>query len=117
MGKRHGVVILMVLMFVSTSAQAMETRAVSDKVSLLYDGSTAICSATCKGANTSDKVEATLTLVCKGETVASWSKSGVYSIALSEKCKVVPGRTYTLKLNYTINGVAKPEKSVTRVCQ
>ena len=47
----------------------------------LYDGSTAICSATCKGANTSDKVEATLTLVCKGETVASWSKSGVYSIA------------------------------------
>ena len=100
MGKRLGVVILMVLMFVSTSAQAMETRAVSDK-----------------GANTSDKVEATLTLVCKGETVASWSKSGVYSIALSEKCKVVPGRTYTLKLNYTINGVAKPEKSVTKVCQ
>lgn len=45
MGKRLGVVILMVLMFVSTSAQAMETRAVSDKVSLLYDGSTAICSA------------------------------------------------------------------------
>lgn len=107
----------MVLMFVSTSAQAMETRAVSDKVSLLYDGTTAICSATCKGANTSDKVEATLTLVCKGETVASWSKSGVYSIALSEECKVVPGKTYTLKLNYTINGVAKPEKSVTKICQ
>ena len=48
MGKRLGVVIFMVLMFVSTSAQAMETRAVSDKVSLLYDGTTAICSATCR---------------------------------------------------------------------
>lgn len=54
MGKRLGVVILMVLMFVSTSAQAMETRAVSDKVSLLYDGSTAICSATCVSVKAED---------------------------------------------------------------
>lgn len=117
MGKRLGVVIIMVLMIVSTSAHAMETRAVSDKVSLIYDGTTAICSATCKGSNTSDKVEATLTLISKGKTVASWSKSGVYSVAISEECKVVRGMTYTLKLSYSINGAAKPEKSVTKICQ
>ena len=30
---------------------------------------------------------------------------------------LLQGKTYTLKLNYSINGTAKPEKSVTKTCR
>ena len=117
MGKRIAAVLLLVVMVLSTSVQALEPLAVSDTISLSFDGTTAICSATCKGSRTDDKVKATLTLVSGGKTVASWSASDSYSFSISESCEVVQEKTYTLKLNYSVNGTAKPEKSVTKTCR
>ena len=117
MGKRILALILMAVMMLTMGAQAVDTFAVKDTISLSFDGTTAICSATCKGSNTDDKVKATLTLVSEGKTVASWSASDSYSASISESCEVVQGKTYTLKLNYSINGTAKPEKSVTKTCR
>lgn len=102
--------------YVYTSAYALEPLAVRDVISLSFDGTTAICSATCKGSNSNDKVEATLMLVSDGKTLASWSTAGNYSVSISEKYQVVRGKSYTLKLNYSVNGVSKPEKSVTKTC-
>lgn len=116
MGKRILATMLLVMMVLTMGAQAMDTFAVTDSISLSFDGTTAICSATCKGSKTSDKVEATLTLVSGGKTVDSWSASGSYSVSIFERCEVNQGKTYTLKLNYSINGTAKPEKSVTKTC-
>lgn len=107
MGKRILALILMAVMMLTMGAQAVDTFAVKDTISLSFDGTTAICSATCKGSNTDDKVKATLTLVSEGKTVASWSASDSYSASISESCEVVQGKTYTLKLNYSINGTAK----------
>ena len=117
MGKRILALILMAVMMLTMGAQAVDTFAVKDTISLSFDGTTAICSATCQGSNTDDKVKATLTLVSEGKTVASWSASDSYSASISESCEVVQGKTYTLKLNYSINGTAKPEKSVTKTCR
>lgn len=75
MGKRILALILMAVMMLTMGAQAVDTFAVKDTISLSFDGTTAICSATCKGSNTDDKVKATLTLVSEGKTVASWSAS------------------------------------------
>ena len=117
MGKRILALILMAVMMLTMGAQAVDTFAVKDNVSLNFDGTTAICSAACKGSRTDDKVKATLTLVSGGKTVASWSASDSSSVSIPESCEVVPGKTYTLKLNYSINGTAKPEKSVTKTCR
>ena len=117
MGKRILALILMAVMMLTMGAQAVDTFAVKDNVSLNFDGTTAICSAACKGSRTDDKVKATLILVSGGITVASRSASDSYSVSISESCEVVQGKTYTLKLNYSINGTAKPEKSVTKTCR
>ena len=95
MGKRILALILMAVMMLTMGAQAVDTFAVKDTISLSFDGTTAICSATCKGSNTDDKVKATLTLVSEGKTVASWSASDSYSASISESCEVVQGKTYT----------------------
>lgn len=117
MGKRIVAIMLLLIMVVATNVQAMEPLAVKDRISLSFDGTLAICSATCKGSNSKDKVEATLSLVSDGKTVASWSDSDDYSVSISESCKVNQGKTYTLKLNYSINGIEKPEKTVTKTCR
>ena len=117
MGKRILATMFLVMMVLTMSAQAMDTFAVKDNISLSFDGTTATCSANCKGSKASDEVEATLTLVSGGKTVASWNASGSYSVSISECCEVDQGKTYTLKLNYSINGTTKPEKSVTKTCQ
>ena len=117
MGKRILALILMAVMMLTMGAQAVDTFAVKDNVSLNFDGTTAICSAACKGSRTDDKVKATLTLVSGGKTVASWSVSVSYSVSISESCEVVQGKTYTLKLKYSMNVTAKPEKTVTKTCR
>ena len=95
MGKRILALILMAVMMLTMGAQAVDTFAVKDNVSLNFDGTTAICSAACKGSRTDDKVKATLTLVSGGKTVASWSASDSYSVSISESCEVVQGKTYS----------------------
>ena len=82
MGKRILALILMAVMMLTMGAQAVDTFAVKDNVSLNFDGTTAICSAACKGSRTDDKVKATLTLVSGGKTVASWSASDSYSVSI-----------------------------------
>ena len=42
---------------------------------------------------------------------------GSYRAIVSGQRSVTRGKSYTLKLNYTINGVAQPEQSVTKVCR
>ena len=79
----------------SMGAQAVDTFAVKDTISLSFDGTTAICSATCKGSNTDDKVKATLTLVSEGKTVASWSASDSYSVSINAPAEIRSALTLT----------------------
>ena len=117
MRKRIIAVVVLAVMILATSVQALEPLAVGDTISLSFDGTTAICSATCKGSNANDKVKASLSLSTDGKTVASWSASDDFSVSIFESCEVVYGKTYTLKLNYSINGIMKPGKSVTKTCR
>ena len=73
MGKRILALILMAVMMLTMGAQAVDTFAVKDTVSLNFDGTTAICSAACKGSNTDDKVKATLTLVTNTELNSTYT--------------------------------------------
>ena len=45
--------------------------------------------------------------------IASWSASGKGSVTISKTCKVETKKTYKLVLSATVNGVAKPDVSVT----
>jgi len=84
---------------------------------LFFQGTTAICSAICRGGYATDYVEATLTLYQGSTYIDSWSKSGTGKITLYGECAVESGKTYCLEMAYSINGVEKPVVSVTNTCR
>ena len=85
--------------------------------SLSFDGTTAQCYASCKGGNSTDTVDATITLYQGSTYLDSWSDSGKGSLSVSGECKVQKGKTYKLVLTYAINGVEKPSVTVTNTCR
>lgn len=91
-------------------------KSASAKPSLTFNGTTAVCFASCKGDLSTDTVSATLTLYQGKAYISSWSASGTGRIPVSGECKVEKGKNYTLTLTYSVNGTSKPSVSTTAVC-
>ena len=106
-----------ILLTIGIVAQAVEPRAAGYSLSLTFDETTAVCEASCRGDKSTDYIKATLTLYQGSTYVTSWNGEGSYRAIVSGQRSVTRGKSYTLKLNYTINGVAQPEQSVTKVCR
>lgn len=111
-----GVLLLLLVGILSAQAvQAAQARAGGTPI-LSFNGTTAVCSVTCQGSKTTDKIEATLTLYQGSTYVDSWSGSGTRKVTLSGECKVQSGKTYRLEVAYSINGVDQPSVSTTGTC-
>lgn len=108
--------LLLVCILSAQAAQATEQRAAIGRPDLFFRGTTAICSAICRGNAASDTVEATLTLYQGNTYIDSWSESGDGKITLYGECAVTSGKNYRLELAYSINGADKPVVSVTNYC-
>lgn len=116
MRKRVFALAIPLLLALTLPAYALKARSERIIPSLYFDGTTAVCSASCKADNARDKVEATLTLY-QGETyVDSWSNSGTGRVFVSGSCEVESGKSYKLVLAYSINGVAKSSATTTGTC-
>lgn len=107
---------LLVVLALSVSAQAVQPRASATYPTLVFSGTTATCSVSCKGDDPSDTVTATLTLYQGSNVVESWSASGRYRANISDSCAVQSGKTYTLTVEYTVNGEEMPSLSTTKRC-
>ncbi len=104
------------LLILTLSAQAAESRIIGSTPELYFNGTTAVCSVSCRADNAKDKVEAALTLY-QGETyVDFWSNSGTGRVFVSGSCEVESGKSYKLVLAYSINGVAKSSATTTGTC-
>lgn len=106
----------LLILVVTLGAQTVDARVASARPSLQFDGTTAICTALCRGENTTDQIRATLTLYQGSSRIDSWSGSGTWSATVSGQCKVQSGKTYKLTLTYSINGVSQPSVSVSNTC-
>ena len=107
-------VVLMGVLFVQ--AMAMEPLSASATPELSFDGTTAICSVTCRGENSRDDLDVTLTLYQGRNEVCSWSDSGTDRVSVSGECRVVSGKSYKLTVEYSVNGKAKTQESTSGVC-
>lgn len=116
MRKRIFALAVLVVMMLSISVHAMEPMSISAKPRLSFDGTTAMCSATCKGGNTDDVINATMTLYQGTTYVDSWSEVGTGLLYFSGKCKVKSGKEYKLVLEYSINREEQPDVYVTNKC-
>lgn len=116
MQRRVFALALPLLLILSVSAQAMEFRVIQVRPELYFDGTTAVCSVSCRADNAGDDVEATLTLYQGEKYVDSWSDSGTGRVFVSGSCEVESGKSYKLVLDYSINGTAKLPKTTTGTC-
>lgn len=103
--------IVMLMLSISTSAIASE-RAITGRPMLTISGTTAYCVGKYDSGNQNDSISMTLTLKLGSTTVDSWSASGTGSALISKTCTVKTGKTYTLILSATINGVRQPDVTV-----
>ena len=107
MKKRIMTLVLLAMMVLSLTAQALEPYALSGRPSLSISGTTATCSATYKSDDSDDLLKVTLALWCGENIVDSWSATGYGEVSIKETCKVVAGNTYDLVMMPVVNGVAK----------
>lgn len=105
-------VLLLATVMIPTSA-AISTKAISGKPTLKIEGTTAYCVGKYNSGNRNDAISITVTLMQGSKEIASWSASGKGSVTISKTCKVETKKTYKLVLSATVNGVAKPDASVT----
>ena len=105
-------VLLLATVMIPTSA-AISTKAISGKPTLKIEGTTAYCVGKYNSGNRNDAISITVTLMQGSKEIASWSASGKGSVTISKTCKVETKKTYKLGLSATVNGVAKPDVSVT----
>ena len=97
-------------------ACSVSARAGTNEPMLSFSGTTAYCEVYCQGRTTSDDLTVNLTLRENGNPIAGWNGSGVGYVSMQKTCSVSSGKTYTLVLSYTINGVSQPSVSVTATC-
>ena len=106
---------LLILMLTMT-AHAIEPYGAVQMPILSFNGTTANCYVDCKGENSTDTVKATLTLYQGKTYVDSWSGSGKGHALVTGNCTVKSGKSYTLALTYSSNGITKQSVSNTATC-
>lgn len=116
MRKRVLALTLALVFVLGISAQAAQGWAYNISPSLTFTGTTANCSVTVRGENSTDKISITAKLYRGGTLLATWTKSGTGSVKLSEKKTVTKNFSYTLESNVTINGVKQSVSPVTKAC-
>ena len=115
MKKRVLALVLVVAMLLASTAFAA-TYTVRPRATLAFDGTTAICSTTVTGDSPSDKIEVMMTLWQGSVLVYSWSDSGKGSVEMEKTKTVTKGKSYTLKVNASVNGEILNEVSVKGTC-
>ena len=117
MRKRMLAMMMVLVLALSLAAQAAgPMRAPSAKPKLTFSGTIATCSATVSGDKTTDRIAAAMRL-WKGNTcLETWIKRGTGTVKFSETTTVSRGATYKLTVDYTVNDVAQPQKSVSSPC-
>ena len=87
------------------------THAANSELNLYFENNQAHCNAYVQG---SGRIEVRMGLWHGNTEIISWQASDYFTLSMSKECSVVPGYSYTLKLNGTVGGVAIQEISVYR---
>lgn len=115
MKKRAPILILALLLVLTIPAYAATTRNIINVPGLSYNGTVANCSAIIIGGAKSS-IEAEISLWDGSRCVAAWSEEATYKLEFKDTATVTRGRTYTLKVDATIDGTSQPTASVSAKC-
>lgn len=119
MKKRFCVLTAVLLLLLSISVNAVETRAAKPTYTLTFDGTTAICAVNIRGDTLSAKISATVKLWDGGTCLKTWTDSdtGVLSFSETHSKDIKSGKSYKMTVDYTIAGKSYPQLSTSAVCR
>lgn len=118
--KRRVVILLIAMMIIASMpvyAFANTSRILVIVPSLSFEGTTANCSLTVTGNNSTDRIEAVIKLWYGDTCLETWSKSGTGYLFFNDTHSVVWNREYTLTADVEINDVPKPTASISKKCE
>lgn len=111
--KKRLISLLFVFAVVMSLAANAALQATQVRPTLTFSGTTANCKAVISGVGT---IDATMELWYGSTLIDSWSDSDSTCLTLTGLHSVVSGRTYTLTVSGTVNGVAFTGTPVSRTC-
>ena len=108
---------LVLVMFLGIAAQASGPAKMPFATpDLSFDKATAICTIYVRADESADSISVKAKLWSGNTCLKTWLLSGKGLIREERTTTVSRGKTYKLTLDYTINGITQPQKSVTRTC-
>lgn len=110
--KRVMCILVLVATIFAIPAYAASPRTIDVYPSLSFNGTTATCTATIMGERTTDRIAASMELRQGGTLIDDWSASGSGILKLDKTTTVTKNKTYTLTVEYTVNGVAQTPVSI-----
>ena len=114
MRKRFVGISLVVILLLAAVPVSASQQTVGVSADLSFSNYTAACSATIMADSFADKITATMQLWRGTTKIGEWSDEAYCVLSLSETANVTRYRTYTLVVNYSINGVAQTPVSIDR---
>jgi len=110
MKKRSIAVAILVVLLLSMTALAAN-RAVTTFADVTVTGTSANCTVDITGAR-NDEIDVVIKLFENGRRIQTWTDSATTYYRFNETARVNGGGTYTLTVDYSVNGVSQPSISV-----
>lgn len=114
MRKIAALLVLVVLVSMPLSVQAVTPRTISVAPDISYNGNTATCTARIIGNSSAERLEATIKLWRGNSCIETWEEAGNGYIFFSETATIIPGNTHTLTVDLWVNGVAQDRVSYSK---
>lgn len=107
-------VLFAVLLIVPAHAQSARLSIGTAEISFV--DSTAQCDVKIFGNNSKDSISAIITLWSNDQCIKTWERESNYNLKFSETVAVTQGKSYTLIVEYSINGISQAELSASGTC-
>lgn len=114
MKKRMFCLALVFSLILAIPAYAVSSRTINAYPALSFNGTSAACTVTILGERTTDKISATMELWQGSKLIDDWSASASGILKIDETTTVAKNKTYTLTVEYTVNGVEQTPISISR---
>ena len=118
MKKRICALAAVLVLVLSMTVQASESRVVSPRLALSFDGTTAECSININGNSSSDKISVTVKLWHGDDCLKTWTDSGTGYLSFYETYDGVEvGEKYEMSATYKVGSKTYPTVSVSATCR
>lgn len=107
MKKRFLCLVVVMTIILAILAYAASLRAIMVAPDITFNGTEEECTVRITANNASDRIVATMELWQGSTFIDSWSGNGQWTLKLNGTADVQRNKTYTLIIDYTVNGVAQ----------